>query len=247
MGRIGVILAMVLCTSFINPIFAPSLVSYFPMDKQTGNVCMDMKTGDRLVGTGNPYIVNASAYCNGSSSYYEAQNPNEWKRLTNKMSLSFWGKRVTTGSGCFVAALDLGAGVTVWNVQNTTAGNFQMAIISAPSTTNTFGTGSAAYQSANVWRHFVATYDGTEGTAANRVKLYVNGVNISASAAMGGTIPTALYNPLNTTLRIGRSVATYVGNSFIKFVELYDRPLTATEVKDIYVSEYNKINQSPQQ
>lgn len=237
---------MILCTSFVNPMFAPSLVSYFPMDKQTGNVCMDMKTGDRVVGTGNPYIVNASAYCNGSSSYYESTNPLQWQKLTNKLSLSFWGKRVATNSSCFIAALDLGAGINVWNVQNTTAGNFQMGIVTAPSTINTFGTGSAAYQSAGVWRHFVATYDGTEGTAANRVKLYVNGVNISASAAMSGTIPSTLYNPLNTTLRIGRSVATYLGNSYIKFVELYDRPLTATEIKNIYVREYNKINQSSQ-
>jgi hypothetical protein len=63
---------------------------------------------------------------------------------------------------------------------------------------------------------------------------------------MTGTIPTTLLNPTNQVLGIGVSGTTFLGNSNIKFVELYNRPLTPTEVKNIYVEEYNKIKQSGQ-
>ena len=231
-------------SAWVYPISNPSLVAYYPMDKQTGNVCLDIKNGDRLLGYGNPYIQNAAGYCNGSTSHYEATNQAAFKNITNRMSISFWGKRVATNSPCFVGTVDVGASLAIWNAQNTVAGNFQFAILSPPTTINVFGTGGAQFQSANVWRHFVATYDGSVGVASSRVKLYVNGVNISSLAAMTGTIPATLHNPSNSTLRIGRGIG-YAGNSFIKFVALYDRPLTANEVANIYKMEYNQINKSP--
>lgn len=244
------IILILLVIAFIASSFGLSvlddqyLVAYYPMTEQTGNIIPDKKNSDALVGTSNPYIKNASAYTDGSASYYEATNSLQVKKFTDKLSVSFWGKRVATNSVCFMGAFDLGVPIAVWNVQNTSTGNFQMLVISPPSTNNTFGTGSAAYQSANVWRHFVATYDGTLATAGSRIKLYVNGVDISASAAMAGTIPASLNNPANSTYRVGKGTASCFGNSYIKFTRIYNRPLTPTEVKEIYVSEFNKVNQT---
>lgn len=240
MARIaGIIFIITLCSFGVN---SPSLVTFYPMSMQTGNVLLDTKGGDMLVGQGNPYIKNAAAYTDGVSSSYNSLNQLSFKSLTNKFTISFWGKRVTTSSGVFVAGLDMtGAGLTVWNMQNTTAGRLQCAIqIDATNIALTFT--ATDYTSANVWRHFVATYDGTQVTAANRVLLYVNGVQQATTNT--GTVPTALYNPANTTLRVGRSVATYVGDSYIKFLKLYNRPITSTEVMQIYVDEFNKIPQS---
>ena len=242
-GFAVVLLAVVLSSFGVSMLNRSSLVVYYPMTQQTGNVLLDMKGGDKLVGQGNPYIVNASAYCNGSSSAYTSSNQLAVKSLTNKFTLSFWGKRVTTTSASLVIAYDVAGGVNVWNAQNSSTGTWQINIISTPNVSNTF-VSTALYSSAGVWRHFVAVYDGTQATASNRMKLYVNGVDVGGT--MGGTIPTTLLNPANSTFAIGRGNAAFLGNSYTKFVEIYNRALTPTEVKNIYVEEYNKIQQSGQ-
>ena len=234
-----VLLAVVLSSFGISMINRSSLVAYYPMTQQTGNVLLDMKGGDKLVGQGNPYIVNASAYCNNLNTFYESTNQLAFKNLTNKFTISFWAKRNTITSAALIAALDISASLGVWNIQNTSGGNFQMAIITGVTTTSMVTTG---FSSAGVWRHFVGVYDGTQATASDRIKLYVNAININGS--MTGTIPSLLQNPSNTTLRIGKGISTVSNDSYMKFVELYNRPLTPTEIKNIYVEEYNKIQQS---
>jgi hypothetical protein len=243
-GFAVVLLAVVLSSFGVSMLNRSSLVAYYPMTQQTGNVLLDMKGGDKLIGQGNPYIVNASAYCNGTSSAYTASNQLAVKSLTNMLTISFWGKRNTTTSPCFIGTYDVSINLGIWNAQNTTSGIFQMNIISSPSVNNLMQDLTTTYTSPMIWRHFVAVYDGTQATASNRVKLYVNGKNVVGT--MTGTIPTTLLNPTNSTFAIGRGALTFAGNSHIKFVELYNRPLTPTEVKNIYVEEYNKIQQSGQ-
>jgi hypothetical protein len=244
-GFAVILLAVVLSSFGVSMLNRSSLVAYYPMTQQTGNVLLDMKGGDKLVGQGNPYIVNASAYCNGTSSAYTASNQLAVKSLTNMFTISFWGKRNTTTSPCFIGTYDASTNISIWNVQNTaTSGVFQMNIISSPAVNNLMQDLTTTYTSPMIWRHFVAVYDGTQATASNRVKLYVNGKNVVGT--MTGTIPTTLLNPTNSTFAIGRGPLTFAGNSHIKFVELYNRPLTPTEVKNIYVEEYNKIQQSGQ-
>lgn len=244
-GFAVILLAVVLSSFGVSMLNRSSLVAYYPMTQQTGNVLLDMKGGDKFVGQGNPYIVNASAYCNGTSSAYTSSNQLAVKSLTNKFTVSFWGKRNTTTSPCLIAAYDVGGAVNIWNVQNTAAsGVFQMNIISSPAVNNLMADAVTPYTSPMIWRHFVAVYDGTQAIASNRVKLYVNGKNVAGT--MTGTIPTSLQNPANSTFAIGRGVASFAGDSYIKFVEIYNRPLTPTEVNNIYVEEYNKIQQSGQ-
>ena len=243
-GFAVILLAVVLSSFGVSMLNRSSLVAYYPMTQQTGNVLLDMKGGDKLVGQGNPYIVNASAYCNGTSSAYTASNQLAVKSLTNMLTISFWGKRNTTTSPCFIGTYDVSINLGIWNVQNTAGGGFQMVVISPPNIFTGKVSPTAAYASAGVWRHFVAVYDGTQATAINRITLYVNGVDIGGT--MTGTIPSSLQNPQNSTFAVGRGVASFLGNSYMKFVELYNRPLTPTEVKNIYVEEYNKIQQSGQ-
>lgn len=246
MGRIILVLSFIVgCAFGLSPLNRSGLVAFYPMTQQTGNVLLDTKGGDKLVGVSNPYIKNASAYTDGTASYYEATNQLALKSLTNKVSCSFWCKRNTTTSAGLITCVDLGVPIGIWNVQNTATGQFQMVIIAAPTTTTGLATGTS-YTSAGVWRHFVGVYDGTQSTAANRIKLYVNGVDVSGGLTPTGTIPTALQNPANTTFRIGKGTGAALGDSYIKFLEIYNRPLTPTEVKNIYVEKYNKVNQSQQ-
>jgi hypothetical protein len=241
MKKIFLILLVIAFSGFRITSINSGLIAYFPIDANTSSVLDDKLSNNDFVGYGNPYITNGGAYTNGSSSYYGVVDPVAIKKLTNKLSVSFWGKRSTTSSQCFLAAIDSAAAVNVWNVQNTGGGQWQMIIISPPSTITGLASTTSSWSSANVWRHFVATYDGSESTASNRIKLYVNGVNIAGT--MTSTIPTSLNNPQNSTLRYGRGIA-YLGTAYMKFARVYDRPLTPVEVKEIYVSEYNKINQT---
>lgn len=241
MKKIFLILLVIAFSGFRITSINSGLIAYFPIDANTSSVLDDKLSNNDFVGYGNPYTANGGAYTNGSSSYYGVVDPVAIKKLTNKLSVSFWGKRTSTSTPCFLGAIDSAAAVNVWNVQNTGVGQWQMVIISPPSTITALVSTTSSLSSANVWRHFVATYDGSESTASNRIKLYVNGVNIAGT--MTSTIPTSLNNPQNSTLRFGRGIG-YAGGSFMKFARVYDRPLTPVEVKEIYVSEYNKINQT---
>jgi hypothetical protein len=82
---------------------------------------------------------------------------------------------------------------------------------------------SASTLTLNAWNHVVMQYDGTQGTAADRVRAYVNGGSVLTPASSSGTFPTTLgtySSPPEFTLAegVGRywsgrlaDVATWVG------------------------------------
>jgi len=82
---------------------------------------------------------------------------------------------------------------------------------------------SAVYRDPSAWYHIVAVWDSNNGTAADRQRLYVNGVRITAFSATGNTVPSgATSNNWNTTSanNIGRSPVT--ANHFSGYLtELY--------------------------
>lgn len=243
MGRIAVILLFVMffTTSFKNPNIG--LISYLPAKVNEGGMLFDMMGGDPLTGVNSPYFKGSSCYLYNTA-YMTSSTQDAYRNLGNQFTLSFWGKRELSNSGLLLTCVDLINNKSIWNLQHTTGGNFQFAVISAPNTTNLFvATGSST--TTNLWRHYVGVYDGTQSVATSRVRLYWDGVE--QSGTMTGTIPTSLQNPQNTTVRLGGGLAgTYVSNSYMQLVELYNRPLTATEVRNLYTEEYNIVNKTGQ-
>ena len=61
---------------------------------------------------------------------------------------------------------------------------------------------NATFRDVSAWYHFVLAYDSTDGTAANRVKMYVNGVQITSFA-------TATYPDQNTDIRLNSTNQGY--------------------------------------
>ncbi len=61
---------------------------------------------------------------------------------------------------------------------------------------------NASFRDVSAWYHFVLAYDSTDGTAANRVKMYVNGVQITSFA-------TATYPNQNTDIRLNSTNQGY--------------------------------------
>ena len=64
---------------------------------------------------------------------------------------------------------------------------------------------NALYRDPSAWYHIVWAFDTTQGTASNRVKLYVNGTQVTSWA-------TASYPSENEELEINNTVPHYVGD-----------------------------------
>ncbi len=82
------------------------------------------------------------------------------------------------------------------------------------------------------WFHVSVVYDGSQ-SAANRVKFYVNGVQKTTSIT--GTVPATLYAAGTNPVAIGNfpGLSRFWGGG-IDEVKLFDRALTANEVKAEY-------------
>ena len=79
---------------------------------------------------------------------------------------------------------------------------------------------SSLYRDASAWYHVVAQYDTTQATASERVKLYVNGVRLTAFDG-ASTYPTlnvdGRFNQASVEMAIGR-LGTYNGNYFNGYI-----------------------------
>ena len=90
-------------------------------------------------------------------------------------TLSFWIKRGATGAAHGIMAQDTsGTGDIFW--ARFTAGNTISHYISGAGTTHA---SSGTYTSTTTWYHIVFALDTTQGTAANRNRIYVNGAEVS--------------------------------------------------------------------
>ena len=65
------------------------------------------------------------------------------------------------------------------------------------------------------WYHFVIAYDTTQGTGSNRVKIYVNGVQLTSFA-------TADYPDQNLDIKLGAAEANHIGNDAEQTNPYYD-------------------------
>jgi hypothetical protein len=88
--------------------------------------------------------------------------------------------------------------------------------ISVPGTNSAHGN-----YTADVWIHFVGTYDGTD------IKIYINGI-LQETKNHPGNITA-----YNRSLEIGRFDSSYCSGSVDELL-IYDKTLTQTEVNQLY-------------
>ena len=80
------------------------------------------------------------------------------------------------------------------------------------------------FRDPSAWYHFVVAFDTTQATASNRIKLYVNGTQVTSFS-------TATYPTQNADYQINNNVATYVGRTGLGTI--YDFDGYQTEVNFI--------------
>ena len=155
-----------------------------------------------------PAIIGASEYSKGypledslrlrsSASAYLTRTPSSAGNRTT-WTFSFWAKRGELGSDKIV----LSAGTT----GSTDIDIFfpsDLFMISDRSGFNVKTT--SLYRDPSAWYHFVVKFDTTQATASDRIKLYVNGSQITS---LDGATS---YPGLNATSSINNNVAHYIG------------------------------------
>ena len=142
--------------------------------------------------------------------------------LGTKWTWSGWVKRGTLGAAqtLFSGQVD----VNNWGIIAFLSGDtltFQQA--DAGSVTSTVTT-TQVFRDSSAWYHIIVVFDSTQATAANRLIMYVNGVQITAFG-------TATYLAQNTVSRINAAVSHQIS-----------RYISAAQYFDGYMTEVNFID-----
>ena len=140
-----------------------------------------------------------------------------------KLTWSFWVKRGTLGttntifqtgtSGSYEAGINFTASDTLRIYDYTVAGAYRIQL----TTTQVFRDPSA-------WYHIVVAIDTTQATASNRVKIYINGLQVTAFG-------TATYPSQNLNTNFNVANTYYIGRFYA----------SSTDLLDGYLTEYNFI------
>jgi hypothetical protein len=121
------------------------------------------------------YSISRSLRFNSSDSAYLSRTPaSAGNRKT--WTWAAWVKRNKLGVFCRLFSAGTGATDATFNTFAFTSGD----LLSFEGTATTWRRTSAVFRDPGAWMHVVLAVDTTSGTAANRVKLYVNGAEVSA-------------------------------------------------------------------
>ncbi len=251
-GKTKVILATVLVLVGANTYFTlaatlklpPSnlgLVGYWSMDEGSGTLAKD-SSGNKNNGTltGSPNwatgkLGNALSFT--GSNYVEFSNSSSLSVSGNQITVSVWVKptagdyRTILSKG--YSSSDGGYAIRMSRDSEPTKAFFQ--VYNSSGTIGSAGTYSNIKN--GVWSHLIGTYDGSQ------VCFYVNGVLDGACGALTGNIKTnSLPVRLGKLSTSGGTTEFYVG--LIDDARVYNRAISATEIKQLYQSGNAKMNTS---
>ena len=169
------------------------------------------------------YQISRSLRFNSADSAYLNRTP---ASATNRRTwtLSTWAKVSAFGSQVFI----LGAGVDGDNRTDIRFDGDSLQFVNnvANVTTANLKT-TAVYRDPSAWYHIVIAVDSTQATSTNRIKIYVNGVQVTDFA-------TATYFSQNTD--------TFVNNNCGQTIGRYS--ITASNYFNGYMTEFNLIDGS---
>lgn len=165
------------------------------------------------------YLISNSLRFQSASSTYLARTPAS-NGNRQVFTFSYWAKRGTLSVAQEMYFVNSGSGNFAqisWNSSNQidiTSADSSVAICQLITT--------PVYRDPSAWYHIVFSIDTTQATASNRVKIYVNGSQVTA-------LSTATYPSLNYNFQLNNTTAQNIG-----------RPTTGTF--DGYLAEVNFID-----
>ena len=170
--------------------------------------------GSGEVSTGfYPYSIEQSLRFNDPDNSYLYRTPSNQGSLTT-FTYSFWYKRSVFGTYQEVLHVYPGSGE---RSQILFMNNDTLKVELESGNTNHFLT-NMLFRDSSAFYHVVVAFDSTNGTQANRVKIYVNGVDQSDTANGGGGFSTANYPSQNATSGFNTTsqheISTYDGSDY---------------------------------
>lgn len=232
MGRFAIILlavALLIGSAFVIPKVTKDLITYCPLNENGGKISVDRYRGNNGTLAGNALPTNNYVYFDGSGDYisYPAFT---YQDIVNRWSMSLWAKLDNTSQTfkVLIGKQNNAANNSVWCfVYGYNGANY--AIYSKVATgINPQTTSTVSVTDLN-WHHIVYTYSGTVLLG------YVDGVLQRTLTS------TFTFNASTKVLTIGAGDSGLTAaNSFagkIKQVRMYNRAITAQEVKELYIAE----------
>ena len=221
------------------------LVGYWSLDEGAGNAAYDTSAQANSAGVA---ASSASGWVagkvgggyNATATTGNLRVPDNASLPTGQsMTVSLWASGPQTINATLASQWDYSGGTPTsgaWALQTSSSDGTRLRFIVASSLTdsgvNYVETPAGSWTSG--WHQVTVTFDGTQGAAANRVKVYIDGV--SQALTMTGSVPATLQNA-NAFLCLGDfyGLSRPFGGS-IDEVKIYNRVLSINEVGAEYAA-----------
>jgi hypothetical protein len=184
------------------------------------------------VGPLPPFANTKSIYFDGSDQYLNIGAPSVLSNTSN-FSISCWVKKGTSSTvytrvfGKYASASD-----NLFLGTSLTTNYFTFWITNGGSTSQVVSNVGIGF---NVWKHVTLVYDGTLTGNQNRAKIYVDGVNVTATDS--GTIPaTTSANTSDFYLSNVNGLGIWYYLGYMDEFAIFNYSLTQQNVTDIYNS-----------
>jgi hypothetical protein len=219
------------------------LVGYWPFDEGSGSVAYDasINSHNGTYSTGSGFYagkVGSWAWSDSAGTQYVTVPNNAQLPSGNHMTVSAWVRHTATADDAIATEWQYGSGPGngAWALQTTASGaqlRFFLRSNSSDPGNNYVDTTNAS-MTTNTWYHVTAVYDGTQAANVDRVKIYLNGVELSKTVT--GTIATTLTS--NTANFVIGDFPDLVRqwSGAIDEVKLYNRSLSQSEVAAEYTA-----------
>jgi len=195
----------------------------------------------------NPHINNYDdngvyQFPGTGESYIEVGNQSILNVLgTGQFTLSiFFNPSNATDRSALFSAWLATSNNRVIQFRTDTSGNFE--VITSPDGTNAARWEASHGMSNGNWYHAVAVADFTQTSRHDRIKIYLNAVDLSAvenlDASDAGGVNTGDYTTDGALFTIGgvQGSTTFTSNGSIQVPSIINRPLSSSEVSELYNS-----------
>jgi hypothetical protein len=172
-------------------------------------------------GTDVVYPIDQSIRFNRSDSAYLTRTPSSASNRRT-FTLSFWWKMCTLPSTTSGGYRIIQAGSTEFGWSDT---NNNLYLLDGGTIFQT----SQVFRDPSAWQHIVLAVDTTDATAGNRIKLYINGSEVT-NFASGPSVSLNFDFDINNTVaqNIGKEGANYIGAYVAEFHSVDGTQLDAT-------------------
>jgi four helix bundle protein len=236
------------------PTYNSGLVGYWTMDgtdTNWGTNTMTDRSGNGNTGTITNMSTTTSptigkigqglSFDGGNDSVNISNESNFDFERTNTFSVSAWVYRNTnSGPHTIVSKRLNGGNFPGWYFSARNGGNV-LDVVFRDSLGNSFTTSSVSdHFLPRAWDHVVFVYNGNSSNTG--VRIYINGVDDTSSGS--GTVSVSILNDNNLIIGVDPPGASDYWPGKIDDVRIYNRALSATEIKQLYNAGAAKFNVS---